>query len=108
MLHDAAVAVVVMVLSVGTSTPDRLHCLPMQIREVVAHGVYHGSAGALTVDHLHLCHKMDLRKVTLRFLVVEGIPDNVNVERWVVKFSGNVEAIAAVVDVEWIIKDAPL
>ena len=97
-----------MVLSVGTSTPNRLHCLPTQIKEVVAHGVYHGSAGALTVDHLHLCHKMDLRKVMPRFLVVEEIPNDVNVELLVAEFSSNVEAIVTVVDVERIIKDAPL
>jgi hypothetical protein len=96
------------VLSAGTSTPDWLSCLPTQIREVVAHGICHGATGALTAAHLHLCHKMDLRKVTPGFPTVEKIPDDVNVERLVAEFSGNAEAIAVVVDVERIIKDAPL
>jgi hypothetical protein len=51
---------------------------------------------------------MDLCKVTPGFPVVEKIPDDVNVERLVTEFSGNAEAIAAVFDVERIIKDTPL
>jgi hypothetical protein len=51
---------------------------------------------------------MDMRKVTPEFLAVEEIPDDVNVKRLVAEFSGNAEAIAAAVDVEWIIKDSPL
>jgi hypothetical protein len=51
---------------------------------------------------------MDLRKVTPGFSTVEKIPDNVNVEWLVAEFSGNTEAITAIVDVERIIKDAPL
>ena len=51
---------------------------------------------------------MDLRKVMPRFLVVEEIPNDVNVELLVAEFSSNVEAIVTVVDVERIIKDAPL
>jgi hypothetical protein len=97
-----------MVLPVGTSTPDWLRCLPTQIREVVAHGICHGATGALTAAHLRLCHKIDLRKVTPEFPVVEKIPDDVNVERLVAEFSTNTEVITAVVDVEQIIKDAPL
>jgi hypothetical protein len=38
---------------------------------------------------------------------VDEIPDDVDVGRLVAKFSGNAEAIAAVVDVDPIIKDAP-
>jgi hypothetical protein len=51
---------------------------------------------------------MDLCKVTPGFPVVEKIPDDVNVERLVAEFSTNTEVITAVVDVEQIIKDAPL
>jgi hypothetical protein len=97
-----------MLLPMSTSTPNQQHCLSTQIREVVAHGVRHGAVGALTVAHLHLCHQTDLRRVTPGFPTVEEIPNGVNVERLVAEFSGNAEAIVAVVDVEQIIKDTPL
>jgi hypothetical protein len=51
---------------------------------------------------------MDLRKVMPGFPMVEEIPDNVNVERLIVEFSSNAEAIATAVDMVQIIKDAPL
>jgi hypothetical protein len=51
---------------------------------------------------------MDLRKVTPGFPTVEEIPDDVNVEWLIAEFSSNAEAIAAAVDMERIIKDAPL
>lgn len=44
-LRDAAVAAIEMMLPAGTSLHDRLRCLPTQIREVVAHGVCHGTVG---------------------------------------------------------------
>ena len=50
---------------------------------------------------------MDLRKVTPGFPTVEEIPDDVDVSRLIVGFSGYAEAIAAVVDVDQIIKDTP-
>ena len=50
---------------------------------------------------------MDLRRVALRFPVAKEIPDDVDVGRLISEFSGNAEAIAAVVDVDRIIKDAP-
>lgn len=107
-LRDPTTAAVIMVLPTGTSTPDRTRCLPMQIREVVAHGDRHGATGALTAAHLRLRHQTDLRRVTPEFSVAEEIPNGVNVERLVAEFSGNAEAIAIVVDMEQIIKDAPL
>ena len=96
-----------MVLPAGTSIPDWLRCLPTQVREVVAHGICHGAIGALNTAHLHLPHKMDLRRVTPGFLAAEEIPDDVDVRRLIIEFSGNAEAIAAIVDMERIIKDAP-
>lgn len=51
---------------------------------------------------------MDLRKVTPVFPTVEEIPDDVDVSWLIVGFSGYAEAIAAIVDVDQIIKDAPL
>ena len=45
--------------------------------------------------------------MALKFPVAKEIPDDVDVGRLISEFSGNAEAIAAVVDVEWIIKDAP-
>jgi len=74
---------------------------------VVAYGVRHGAMGALNIAHLHLRHKMDLRRVMPRFSAAEEIPGDVDVRQLIAMFSGNAEAIAAVVDVEWIIKDAP-
>ena len=50
---------------------------------------------------------MDLRKVATGFLTVEEIPDDVDVSRLIAGFSGYAEAIATVVDVDQIIKDAP-
>ena len=60
------------------------------------------------IAHLHICHQTDRRRVTPGFLTVEEIPDGVNVEWLVAKFSGNAEAIVAIVDMEQIIKDVPL
>jgi hypothetical protein len=51
---------------------------------------------------------MDLHEVMPGFSVVEEILNDVNVERLVAEVSGNAKAIVAVVDVEWVIKDAPL
>ena len=73
----------------------------------MAHGIYHGPTGALTAAHLHLRHKMDLRRVMPRFSAAEEIPGDVDVRQLIAMFSGNAEAIAAVVDVDRIIKDAP-
>ena len=46
--------------------------------------------------------------MTPGFPTVEEIPKGVNIKWLVVEVSGNAEAIIAVVDVEQIIKDAPL
>jgi hypothetical protein len=46
--------------------------------------------------------------VTPGFPTVEEIPNGVNVEQLAAEFSGNAEEIVAVVDMEQIIKDAPL
>ena len=108
MLRDAAIAVITMVLPAGTSVPDRLRCLPTQIKEVVAHGVRHGAMGALTVAHLWLHYRVDLRGVTPRFPAVEEIANDIDVGRLIAEFSGNAEVIADTVDVEQIIKDASL
>ena len=51
---------------------------------------------------------MDLRRVTLGFPIAEEIPDDVDVGQLFALFSGNAEAIAAIIDVDRIIKDAPL
>lgn len=61
----------------------------------------------MTAAHLRLRHKMDLRKVTPGFPMVEEIPDDIDVSWLIAEFSGYAEAIAAVVDVDQIIKDAP-
>ena len=50
---------------------------------------------------------MDLCKVTPGFPTMEEIPNNVDVSRLIAGFSGYAEAIATVVDVDQIIKDAP-
>jgi hypothetical protein len=101
------VATIMMVLPVGMSIPDWLRYHPTHIRGVVAHGVHHGAIGALTVAHLWLCHRVDLRGVMPRFPVVEEIADDVDIRWLIAEFSGNAEAIAAVVDMERIIKDNP-
>ena len=44
---------------------ERVHALPMWIREVVTHGIRHGAASALVASHLH--SDMDLRAVELGF-----------------------------------------
>ena len=58
--------------------------------------------------HLCLRHKLDLRRVAPGFPVAEEIPDDVDVWWLMAEFSGNVKAIATVIVMEWIIKDAPL
>jgi len=97
-----------MVLPQGTSIPDRLRCLSTLVREVVAHGVHHGVVGALTMAHLHRRHKVDLHRVEPGFSMAGVIPEDIDVRRLIIEFSGNAEAIAAIVEVEQIIKDAPL
>jgi hypothetical protein len=46
-------------------------------------------------------------RVTPGFLVAEEIAGDVDVGQLIVEFSGNAEAIVAIVDVERVIKDAP-
>jgi hypothetical protein len=107
-LHEAAIVAIMMVLPAGTDIYDRLQCLPTQIREVVADGIRHGAAGALTEAYLRLCHRTNLRAVTPGFLTADEIPGDVDVRRLIAEFSDYAEAIIAAVDVEHVIKDAPL
>jgi xanthine/uracil permease len=79
MLHNAAITAVMMVLPTGTDVPNWLQCLLMQIRDVVAHGVCHGAVGALTVAHLYLSHKMDLREMVPKFPMADEIPDDIDI-----------------------------
>jgi hypothetical protein len=51
---------------------------------------------------------MGLHKVAPGFLTVDEIPDNIDVRQLVAEFSDYAKAITAVVDVEQVIKDAPL
>lgn len=102
------IAAIVMVLPAGMSLPDWLRCLLTRISEVVAHGVCHGAMGALTASHHRLWHKMDLRRIEHGFSAAEEIPDDVDVGRLIAEFSGNAKVIAAVVDVEQVIRDDPL
>lgn len=53
-LHEAAVATVALVWPVGPSLQGRLRDLPVRSQEVVAHGIRHGAAAALTATHLRL------------------------------------------------------
>jgi hypothetical protein len=46
--------------------------------------------------------------VDLGFQAAEEIPEDVDVRWLIAEFSGNAEAIAAAVDVERIVRDAPL
>ena len=58
--------------------------------------------------HLHLSHKTDLREMVPGFPMAEEIPDDIDICQLIAKFSDYAEAIAAFVDVEQVIKDAPL
>lgn len=107
-LRDVVVATIRMVMPVGTDVYDLLWCLLMQIREVVTHGIWHGAVGTLAASHLYLCHTTDLREVVPGFPVTSEIPGGINVHRSIAEFSNYAEAIVAVVDVESVIKDAPL
>ena len=51
---------------------------------------------------------MDLREVAPGFLTADEIPDDIDIHLLIVKFSDYAKAIAAIVDVEQVIKDAPL
>ena len=44
---------------------------------MVVHGVHHGAAGALTMAHLRLSHKMDLREVAPKFSMADEILDDI-------------------------------
>ena len=58
------------------------------------------SSLSLTQDGLH--------RIEPGFLIAEEIPDDVDVGWLIAEFSDNAEAIATVVDVEQVIKDATL
>jgi hypothetical protein len=62
----------------------------------------------MTVAHLLLSHKTDLRKVAPGFPMADEIPDDVNIYQLIAEFSDYAEVIAIVVDVEQVIKDTPL
>jgi hypothetical protein len=51
---------------------------------------------------------MDLHSVAPGFPTVEEIPDDIDVGWLIAEFSGNAEAIATIIVMEQIIKDAPL
>jgi hypothetical protein len=107
-LHKAVIAHITMVQPMGMSVLDQLRCLPALVREVVAHGVRHGAAGALIMAHLRLSHKTDLREMAPRFPNADKIPDYVDIHRLIAEFNNYAEVTATVVDVEQVIKDAPL
>jgi hypothetical protein len=50
---------------------------------------------------------MDLHEVAPGFLTTDEIPDDIDIRWLIVEFSDYAKAIAAVVDVEQVIKDAP-
>jgi hypothetical protein len=50
---------------------------------------------------------MDLRKVAPGFPTAGEIPNDIDIQQLVAEFSDYGEAIAAIVDVEQVIKDAP-
>ena len=79
MLHNTVIAAIMMVLSAGTIVPYRLRCLPTQIQEVVVHGVNHCATRALTMAHLRLSHKMDLREVAPKFSMADEILDDIDI-----------------------------
>ena len=54
------------VLPVGPNFLEHVHALPMQIWEVVMHGLHHRAASALAASHLH--SDMNLRAVEPGFL----------------------------------------
>jgi hypothetical protein len=62
----------------------------------------------MTVAHLLLSHKTDLHKVAPGFSMADEISDDVNIRQLIAEFSDYAEVIAIVVDVEQVIKDAPL
>jgi hypothetical protein len=73
MLRDTAVAAVRLVLLVGLGLCERLRGLPMQIKEIAAHDVFHEATTALTAAHLCLQHRVDLCVVEPGFSVgVDG------------------------------------
>ena len=67
----------------------------------------HGAIGALTMAHLRLSHKIDLREMAPRFPMANEIPDDIDIRRLIAEFSDYAKVIGAVVDVEQVIKDAP-
>ena len=64
--------------------------------------VHHGAVGA------SLSHKMDLHEMAPRFIMADEIPDDVDIRWLIAEFSNYAEVIATIVDVEQVIKDAPL
>ena len=73
----------------------------------MAHGVCHGAIGPLTTAHLHLSHKIDLRKVTPGFTTADEITNDIDICRLTAEFSDCAEAIATAINVEQVIKDTP-
>ena len=80
----------------------------MQIREVTAHGVRHGATVSLPTTLLRLQSEVDLHAIELEFPSWAAVPEDIDFRRLIDDFGVTANAIAAVVNVEQVIKDTPL
>ena len=78
-LQEATTTTIELVQLAGPDFHEQAHGLPVRIREVVVHGVHHGAAAALGVDHLRLLAEVDLRTMEPGFPPRAEVPEDVYV-----------------------------
>jgi hypothetical protein len=106
-LRRAVEAVVELVQLTGSDLREQALGLLTRIREVTAHDVHHGAAVALAATQLRLQLEVDLHAMEPRFPSRMEVPEDVDVRWLLADFGVTANAIAAVVNVEQVIKDTP-
>ena len=73
----------------------------------MAHCVCHGTMAALAIAHLCLQPEVDLHAIELGFPSWTEVPEDIDVKQFIANFGAITNAIAAVLNVEQVIKDTP-
>ena len=74
---------------------------------MTAHGVRHGATAALAAAHLRLQPEVNLHAVEPGFPSWTEVPEDIDVRWLITDFGVAASAIAAVINVEQVIKDTP-
>jgi uncharacterized protein YoaH (UPF0181 family) len=106
-LRRAVEAAIELVQLTGSDLREQALDLPTRIREVMAHDIHHGAAVAHAATHLRLQSEVDLHAMEPGFPSRMEVPEDVDVRWLLADFGVTANAIAAVVNVEQVIKDTP-